>query len=511
MPSTRKKSKSILRKSFQILRILFRKLKFTHYAILLLVIGIGVFNAITALYPYIQQYKQEKGIEATFDQWWKDAGAQQFRSVGLEPTEKIRQEEFARYREINSSQNKSFIIEERVQEMKKEFLEWWENGGGKEQFMTQSGNYPTDADYRRSLHRHIQDYTQQFLRYNKAFVPERGNYENLLTCWLLSPSIYSYALFAILLVFAFAQMERRWSFILVIGTLAGAIILGGVLVSILTSTSFFNQYAGERYMGMSLALAFLLGATAFGPKRLEISQFISGIAVLGVLADMAINWLLNPGIYGAVTIATPAMFGLGAVAGLKMETRKKTKAEQAAEALEEKLRRNAERDPVAEQKEKTRTSIQKGLKAAREGMHDNARLFLGQGVKALFLEQPTDTILVKKVAQQITSNSFFVDFSSNQWLEWGEIAKTKNSPEAAILFLKKGLSLEKDSHFARRALFILGEICVINKIEIQDGILHLQKVIEMNGNDMMAKQARRMLDSLNPPTGNKSEQDTKNA
>lgn len=511
MATSSKKSKGLFKKLSQILRILVHKSKFSHYVILLLIIGIGVFNGITGISPYWQQYQQEKNIDATFDQWWKDAGAEQFRSVGLEPTEKIRNEEYARYRENTLSQNHTFIIEERVEEMKKEYLEWWENGGGKEKFMVQSGNYPTEKDYERSLFKHIQDYTQQFLRYNMAFVPNQGNYENLLTCWLLSPSPYSYAIFAIFLMFAFIQLERRWNFLLIIGTMAAAIVCGGILVSILASTGFFYLHAGERYMGMSLALAFLLGAAAFGPKRLEISQLISGIAVLGIFADMAINWLINPGIFGAVTVLTPVLFGLGAVAGLKIETRKKTKAERAAEAMEERLRRNAERDPVAERIEKTKNAIQNGLKAAKEGMHDNARLYLSQAISLLFQENPVDTVAIKKLAEQITSNSFFVDFSSNQWLEWGEIARTKKSPEAAIMFLKKGLSLEKDPHFARRALFILGEISLRNGIDKEDGIARLEKVIQMNESDFMAKQARRLLDSLKPPTGNKSEQDTKNA
>ena len=61
--------------------------------------------------------------------------------------------------------------------------------------------------------------------------------------------------------------------------------------------------------------------------------------------------------------------------------------------------------------------------------------------------------------------------------------------------LKKGLSLEKDKNFARRALYTLGETCVTNKIELEDGIKRLQKVIEMNGTDILAKQAQKILDS----------------
>ena len=96
----------------------------------------------------------------------------------------------------------------------------------------------------------------------------------------------------------------------------------------------------------------------------------------------------------------------------------------------------------------------------------------------------------------------YVEISSNQWLEWGEIAKAKNAPKAAVKLLKKGLSLEKDRNFARRALFILGETCIRNKIELEDGKKRLQKVIEMNGNDILAKQAQKILESIATQEGN---------
>ena len=63
------------------------------------------------------------------------------------------------------------------------------------------------------------------------------------------------------------------------------------------------------------------------------------------------------------------------------------------------------------------------------------------------------------------------------------------------MLLKKGLSIEKDANFARRALFILGEVCVNSDIEREDGLHRLEKVIAMNPNDMLAKQAQRLLDT----------------
>ena len=66
------------------------------------------------------------------------------------------------------------------------------------------------------------------------------------------------------------------------------------MVSLLTSTSFFDHYSGERYMGMSLTLAFLLGATAFAPRKELTSQVLSAVCFTGLLLDMLINWFVNP-------------------------------------------------------------------------------------------------------------------------------------------------------------------------------------------------------------------------
>ncbi|MCF0223413.1 MAG: hypothetical protein HUK20_04025 [Fibrobacter sp.] len=485
------------RKKRHLLRLVLkiRHLRPVHYVVLVLVIGIGVFNGITGLSPYIKQYQREKNIEKTFDRWWKDAGAQQFRDVGLEPTEKLRDEEFQSYREKYLSQNQPLIIEERVAIMKKEYREWWEYGG-KDQFAAEKGFYPTEKEFNITQEQHIRKYTQQFLRYNMAFTPKVGNIENIATSWLLSPSVYSYIVFAIFFTFAIVQLDRRWNVFVILGTAAGALIVGGVLVDFMVSTSFFSPYVEDRYMGMSLPLMFLLGAAAFAPKRFELPQWVTGVGVAGLMLDMAANWFMNPGLYGAVTVLSPVLFGLGALAGLKIETRKKTKEELAAEALEERLRQNAERNPMAERKAKTRAAIEEGFRIAKEGLIEKSQRILQQAFNSLLQEHPVDTALVRSLAQRITSPSLYIDFSSYQWLEWGEIAKSKNAPEAAVLLLKKGLSLEKDPGFARRGLFILGEICVNNKIELQDGINRLKKVISMNETDMMAKQAKRMLDSI---------------
>ena len=473
-----------------------RQLKPVHYIILALILGLGIFNAVTGAMPYINQHRYERGIEKAFNKWWENEGAEQFKAVGLEPTDKIRNEEFEQFRARALAQKPSYIVEDRIEIMKKDFREWWEIKGGKEAFAEEHKRYPSESDFRRELTKWINNYTDKFTRYNMAFVPKREQYGNLLTSWMLFPSVWSYLIFAAFFIFATVQLERRWQWYILWGIVVGVTLCGGIFVSILTGTSFFDHYNGERYMGMSLTIAFLLGATAFAPRKDMISTTTSAVCFAGLFLDMAINWFVNPGIFGAVSILSPLLFGAGAFAGTKIETRRKNKRELKLDALNERARRVASRNPMAEMKAKTRATIEAGFASAKLGQFDQAQRQLTQAMTQLLQEHPVDGELVKSLAERMTSPTLYIEIMSNQWLEWGEIAKAKNSPEAAILLLKKGLSREKDKNFARRALYILGETSITNKIEIEDGVKRLQKVIEMNGNDMMAKQAQKILDSI---------------
>jgi tetratricopeptide (TPR) repeat protein len=241
-------------------------------------------------------------------------------------------------------------------------------------------------------------------------------------------------------------------------------------------------------------MAFLLGATAFAPRKGMVSQPVSIACFAGIMLDMMTNWFVNPGIFGAVTVLSPVFFGAGALAGIKIETRKKTKAEQHQVALEERARRTESRNPMAELRAKNRALIEAGFSSAKGGQLELAQRQLSQAMTQLLQEHPVDGTAVKALAERMTNPTLYIEVSSNQWLEWGETAKAKNSPEAAILFLKKGLSCEKNANFARRALYVLGETCVMSKIEVEDGLKRLKKVIEMNPNDILAKQCQRILD-----------------
>ena len=473
---------------------LLKKVKPVHYLVVLAILGIGIFNGVTGIMPQIKQDRYEKGIEKSFDKWWEEEGANQFKVVGIEPTEKIRQEEFEQFRNRAFALKPSYIVEDRVEVMKKDFREWWEIRGGKEEFIAKHNRYPSESDFRHELAEWIDNYTDKFARYNMAFVPKKEQYDRLFTSWILFPSVWSYILFAILFVFTLVQLEKRWQWFILWGCIVGWALFGGVLVSVMTGTSFFDHYSGERYMGMSLTIAFLLGATAFAPRKELTSQALSAVCFAGLLLDMAVNWFVNPNIFGAVTVLSPIAFGAGAFAGLKIETRRKTRYELKQEALQERARRIASRNPMAEMKNKTRTMIQSGIENAKGGRPEQAYSLLTQSMVQLLQEHPIDKALVISLADNM--NKLYIEISSNQWLEWGEIAKAKNAPEAAIMLLKKGLSLEKDKNFARRALYTLGETCVTNKIELEDGIKRLQKVIEMNSTDILAKQAQRILDNV---------------
>ena len=167
-----KKFRRILKKS---LVLFLKKVKPIHYLTFVIIIGLGIFNAITGVMPLINQYRYESGIEESFNQWWEETGAEQFRSVGLEPTEKIRNEEFDQFRERALAQKPSYKVEDRIEIMKKDFREWWETKGGKEAFIEKHNRYPGEADFKHELDQWIDNYTDKFTRYHMAFIPKKGD------------------------------------------------------------------------------------------------------------------------------------------------------------------------------------------------------------------------------------------------------------------------------------------------------------------------------------------------
>ena len=92
----------------------------------------------------------------------------------------------------------------------------------------------------------------------------------------------------------------------------------------------------------------------------------------------------------------------------------------------------------------------------------------------------------------------YIDVPSEQWLEWGETARNRKCFVAAVTLLEKGLTTEKNVSLARRALFSVGEIRIGKNMDPEEGAKRLKKVVELNGDDILAKQAKKMLEAYKP-------------
>ena len=484
-------------------------LRVHHYIVFGLLLAIGIFNAVTALAPQIKQHQRESNIEKVFDQWWESEGAKQFESVGLKADKKTRNEEFEQFRDRYLKENGTLVVEERIEEMKKEFREWWEIKGGKEEFSKEKGYYPKEQDFLHEQRQWIKKYIDKNIRYRLAFVPGDGEYDRLLTSWILFPGVLSFLLFAGFFGFAYYRLSDRWGVLPAVGISLGLFLVGGLLVSVFTATSFFDHYAMERYMGCSIALCFMLGAVACPPSNDNVSFLTKVVAIVGIGLDILVNCLVNGGIFGAVGLASIIAFGLGALTGAKIPRRLKTAQEHQADALADRLKKNAAANLLSARKAKNRALIDQGLDEANKGQYEAAQRTLSQALTAMLQEHPIDSTAIKKLADLMTSPSVFIEVPSAQWLEWGETAKSKTSLDSALVLLEKGLSLETNVTLARRALYNIGEIRVNRNWNLEEGIARLNKVLELGDGDIIAVQARKMLakaESLMPKKTPEAEQ-----
>lgn len=472
----------------------FKSLQIHHYIVFGLVLALGIFNAVTALEPSIKQHNRERNIVKTFNTWWNDEGAARFTAVGLTPNEKIKEEEFEQYRERYLKQNHTFIVEDRIEEMRKEFREWWEVNGGKEEFINKYNIYPNEKHFKVECYKWIKRYKDKHLRYRLAFVPIEKEFERVFTSWLLFPGFFSFLIFAGFFGFAYMQLTKRWGIPVTLTLFLVIALVGGFATYGLTATSFFYHSAGDRYMGVSLALTFLLGATAFGLRKDSVPKLTQIIAFAGFAMSVIIDGFVNGGIFVSVAISSIALFGLGAFAGTKIPNRKKSRKEMLNEALQVRVQRAEGRNLVAERRAKTRDQIKEGFQEASKGRFPAAIDLIGPALTSLLQEHPVDKKTLNDLVEKIVRPDFYVDVPSSMWLEWGATAKTRNCFEAALMLLEKGLAHEKDVNVARRSLYNIGEIRVLQNMDPEEGKKRLQKVVELGGNDILTLQAKRLME-----------------
>jgi len=471
-----------MKKILSILLVPFRVFKFHHYLTLIALVAIGVFNFNTTLNPTIQQLRQEKDIHQSFDKWWNEERAEEFKRVGLTPDKNTKKQEFELYKERYRVENPTPIIEDRIEEMKGEFLDWWENQGGKEQYAAEHKSYPTDKQFEEERNKWINNYTDKFIRYRWAYIPSRGNTESWLTCSLLLPSVWSYIFFVIFFMFALMQLEKRWNTLYVYAYAIVVTIISGFFVDLLVNTSFFNQFASGRYMGVSLMLCFLFGANTFDREKDAIPSYVCKISEFALVISMAIDWFLNPGIFNAVAAESPIFFALGGVAGYYMPHR----------SVEPATGNNRENAETTTPGERTRKMISKGLEAANNGETENAARLLQYGLTSLLQEEPIKAQDVRDSVNRIVG--CYIEVPSTQWIEWGTIAKQKGVPEAAIVLLEKGIAKETDAGILRRARFDIGELRIQSKLDVNVAMEYLSKVLEDNAEDKLAEDAKKLME-----------------
>jgi hypothetical protein len=286
-------------------------------------------------------------------------------------------------------------------------------------------------------------------------------------------------------MFALMQLEKRWHAFFVYVYAVVIAIISGFFVDLLVDTSFFGQFATQRYMGVSLMICFLLGANVFDKEKDAIPSYVSKISEFALVGSMAIDWFLNPGIFNAVTVESPFFFALGGLAGYLMphRTNEATKQKQVVQEPTETLTPG----------ERTRKMIDDGLQAASNGENENAARLLRYGLSALLQEEPLKLFEVKDSVNKIAAS--YVEIPSTQWIEWGAIAKQKNIPESAITLLEKGLAKETDATLIRRAHFDIGELRIQTKSDVNAAMEHLSKVIKENDSDTLAEQAKKLMET----------------
>ena len=459
----------------------------TKYALcVLFILFLAVFNGVLTISPHIEEAMREHRAKARFEAFWEKEGAQAFRDVGVEPTDKIHQEELDSYLDKYHEKNLPLVPEKHVERMKSDFKKWWETSG-KESYVIEKNLVPDEKLYKAELYRYINAYTKNVLIYRLFFIPQESSIGALLTSWILFPGVFSFLLFAAGFLFATYNLNKRWGLAQTALVFIGSIIASGLVFAITLPLTYFAKYSEMPFTGASLPLAILLGAAAIGPKKDSVGTPITMTAIAIAAIDAVANWNLYPNLFGWVSLLTPPFFALGILLGKKLPRFTR----------EGKIKRSAEKtitkDPIAEKKVRTRAEIKKGIELADKAEYALASTSISTAYSALLQEYPLDVEYIKKATEAIFYPNYFLEIPSVQWMEWGISASTKNLPEIAIQLFEKGIALETDKVLLRSAFYHVGELRLRHHIDDKKGKEELRKVLEANSQDILAAQAHKLL------------------
>lgn len=448
----------------------------------LFVLVLGALNLWIQCGPEIRENSRNREAVKAFGEYWESEGAKRFRDVGVEPTEKIRQEELESYLKKFHEANPTLVPEKRILQMKEDFRTWWETTGKKSYAASEIA--PDEKLYQSELNRYVRAYTETLPEYKLFYIPEESGFWNLFTCWILFPGAPSFLIFAAGFLFAMKILERRRGLLQPTILFAASLPVSGVLFALTLPLTYFVRESGTPYMGASLSLALLLGFAAFDKKSFPVQAAIPCVGIALLLSDALVNWFSCPNLYGWAAILEVPLFGIGALIGVKTPHRssKKSRTEGNAKTIQV--------DP----KKKLRESLKDALELANKAEYDHASQILSQDFGRLLSERPLDRECIEKTLESMLYPRFFFTIPAILWSSWAAEAAKKGLPEVAVKLYEKSLLQETDEKSRRRTLFYVGDLRLRHHIDREKGLEELKEVIDSGSpDDILANEARKWL------------------
>jgi len=447
------------------------------------VLFLGTLNLKIQYAPELDEWSRERSAVKEFDTYWESEGAQKFKNVGVEPTKKIYEEELEAHMKKFRANNPTLVPEKRIAQMTEEFQTWWEMTGKKSYAVNEVA--PDENLYKKELKRYIQGYTKTVPKYRLFYIPEDSSLASLFTCFFLFPSALSFVFFAVGFLFSMKFLEKRWGYLqpsifFVAGILVSGFVFAGTL-----SLSYFERYSDTPYMGMSLALALLLGITAFGPKN-SVAKPVSIGAIAILCADILTNWNVNPNLYGWVAILEIIFFGIGGLLGVHVPRFTGNSS------ASKKSSSSANEVPI-DPRIRTRKELKEAIDLANKAEYEHASQILSKYFGLLFRENPLDVQTIEKTVESMLYPHYFFTISGMVWMSWGSEAAKKKLPKIAADLYEKGISIEQDKKVRRRGLFYVGDLRLREHLDEEKGRKALEEVIQTDSSDILAAEARKLL------------------